>query len=58
MASFKEGQYYYAPHRSCWGVWKIGKMVNGVRGNDFVADFSTKIQAENFVYKMNGWKRD
>lgn len=56
MENLKEGQYYYAPHRSSWGVWKVGKTgKNGVRMDDFITDFSTKIQASNFVYKMNGW---
>ena len=53
----KDGSYYYAPHRGSWGVWRRGKAgKNGVHMDDFVSDFSTKIQAENFVYKMNGWK--
>lgn len=52
----KEGQYYYAPHRNKWGVWKVGKIApNGAHIDEFIMDFSTKIQAENFVYKMNGW---
>ena len=50
-----EGKYYYAPHRRAWGVWRVGKMTNGVQLNDFVADFPLKAQAESFVYKMNGW---
>ena len=53
----KEGQYYYAPHRGMWGVWKAGKVVNGVRMDDFIMDFSTKVQASNFVYKMNNWRK-
>lgn len=52
----KEGQYYYAPHRRSWGVWKAGKTgKNGTRIDDFITDFSTQIQAKNFVYKANGW---
>lgn len=47
----KEGQYYYAPHRRHWGVWKKGKTIS-----EFICDFSTKVQAEQFVYKMNGFK--
>lgn len=57
MADFKEGQYYYRPHRRSWGVWKAGKIVNGIQMDDFISDFATKIQAENFVYKMNGWSK-
>jgi len=55
MVNVKEGQYYYAPHRRSWGVWKAGRTVNGVRMDDFITDFATKIQARNFVYKMNNW---
>ena len=52
----KDGQYYYAPHRRSWGVWKAGNTdAKGVRADDFISDFATKIQAENFVYRMNGW---
>lgn len=56
----KEGQYFYARHRSLWGVWKVGRTneKTGVRMDDFITDFSTQIQASNFVKKMNGWKKD
>lgn len=54
----KDGQYYYAPHRRSWGVWRAGKTSDkGIRSDTFISDFATKIQAENFVYKMNGWKK-
>ena len=53
----REGQYYYKPHRSSWGVWKAGKEENGVRLDDFIADFPTPTDAERFVYKMNGFTR-
>ena len=56
-SNIKVGQYYYAPHRSSWGVWRKGKESDGISMDDFITDFSTKIQAENFVYKMNGWKK-
>ena len=52
----KEGLYYYAPHKSKWGVWRAGKVKNNVQMADFIADFSLKAQAESFVYKMNGWR--
>lgn len=52
----KEGEYFYRPHRKGWGVWKAGKVVNGIGGNEFISDFSTQIQARNFVYRMNGWE--
>lgn len=54
----KEGQYYYAPHRRSWGVWKKGKVKDGISMSDeFISDFSTKIQAEAFVFRMNGWRK-
>lgn len=56
-SKLKEGQYYYAPHRGKWGVWKRGKEENGSCMDDFVSDFSIKIQAEKFVYRMNGWNK-
>jgi hypothetical protein len=52
-----EGRYYYGRHRSSWGVWRAGKTVNGTRMDDFISDFSTKVQAEKFVYRMNGWTK-
>lgn len=59
MVTDKEGEYYYSPHRRAWGVWKVGKLgKEGTRIDDFICDFSTKIQAEKFVYKMNGWTQD
>jgi len=55
----KEGQYYYRPHRSSWGVWKTGRTdeVNGARMDEFVDDFPTQEEASAFVYKKNGWKK-
>ena len=55
MFDAKPGQYYYAPHRNMWGVWKRGKENNGVSSDEFISDFATKIQARDFVYKMNGY---
>lgn len=55
MVNVRPGQYYYAPHRGSWGVWKKGKEENGISMDDFIEDFPTKIQARNFVYKMNGY---
>lgn len=52
----KEGQFYYRRHRNMWGVYKKGKVQNGVGMDDFVSDFVTQIQAKTFVYRMNGWK--
>ncbi len=50
-----EGQYFFARHRRCWGVWKVGKDHNGVRCDDFVRDFIDKEEARKFVYQRNGW---
>lgn len=55
ISKLKEGEYYYHKHRNMWGVWKKCKTVNGVEEGEFIADFSTQIQAKNFVYKMNKW---
>lgn len=57
MINVSEGQYYYAPHRRSWGVWKAGKTENGVRTDTFITDFATKIQAANFCKKMNNNKQ-
>lgn len=55
MESYREGQYFYAPHRRQWGVWKAGKVVNGIQQSEFISDFTTKIQAKSFANKMNGY---
>lgn len=56
--NLKPGQYYYRPHRSKFGVWKVGNPAkNGARTDDFISDFATKIQASNFVKRMNGWSK-
>ena len=50
-----KGQYHYAPHRTCWGVWVWTSVSeNGATGS-FVKDFSTKEEAREFVWIMNGW---
>jgi hypothetical protein len=51
----KEGQYYYRPHRSMWGVWINHNHPNGITTGDFVKDFATKGEAIRFVYEKNGW---
>lgn len=55
MANVREGQYYYRPHHGIWGVWKAGKIINGIQEDEFISDFCTKPEAEAFVYKSNGW---
>ena len=58
MTDVKDGQYYYAPHRRSWGVWRAGNTdVKGIRSDTFISDFGTKIQARDFVYRMNGWRK-
>jgi len=58
MPELREGQYYYGRHRASYGVWKVGKRgTDGARIDEFIADFPTKIQAEKFVYKCNGWTK-
>lgn len=49
------GEYYYAPHRRSWGVWKRNPVSNGVMIDDFIADYQTKEEARREVYRLNGW---
>lgn len=51
----KPGEYYYAPHRSSWGVWRKGETIDNTSMDDFIGDFPTKEKAKNFVYKANNW---
>ena len=51
----RNGQYYYAPHRRMWGIWKYHGNGNGCHG-DFVKDVPTKEEASKEVYRLNGWK--
>ena len=55
MVNASEGQYYYARHRSMWGVWRAGKEINGFRDDDFIKDFVNKEDARKYVYQLNGW---
>ena len=48
----KVGEYYYAPHRKNWGVWKRVTPDTGT----FVQDFKTREEARTFVFEKNGWK--
>lgn len=52
----KDGQYFYAPHRSVWGIWQHREVGNGVCFGDFVKDVPTKEEASKEVYRLNGWK--
>ena len=52
----KDGQYYYAPHRSLWGVWQWHDFDNGDGCGSFVMDCNTRKEAREEVYRLNGWK--
>ena len=51
----RDGQYYYAPHRSSWGVWQWHEGKDGDGYGTFVNDFPTKEEARKNVYNLNGW---
>lgn len=53
---YKDGQYYYAPHRRMWGVWKWHRFESGGGAGTFYKDFVTKEDARDEVYRLNGWK--
>ena len=58
MYSRKDGEYYYAPHRSVWGVWKWHARIGATDGSGigvFVKDCYTKEKARDEVYRLNGW---
>jgi len=52
----KDGQYYYRPHRSMWGIWKHHKLGDGISEGEFIMDCGTKEEASREVYRLNGWK--
>lgn len=54
---YKDGQYYYAPHRRMWGVWKWHRFESGGGTGTFYKDFVTKEDARDEVYRLNGWKK-
>ncbi len=51
----KDGQYYYAPHRRMWGVWKYQDLGKGFSSGVFVNDFPTREDARMEVRRLNGW---
>lgn len=51
-----EGQYYYAPHRSSWGIWRNHNHDNGLSTGTFIKDCLTREEARKEVYRLNGWK--
>ena len=61
----KDGEYYYAPHRSLWGIWKWHSWVTKVDGKimecgigEFIKDCVTKEKAREEVYRLNGWNKN
>lgn len=58
MAVYKDGQYFYAPHRSHWGVWQWHESAIARGGHgEFIQDFSTREKAREEVYKLNNWNQ-
>ena len=51
----KEGEYYYAPHRSSWGVWRHHELGNDISEGEFIMDCETKERAAEMVRNLNGW---
>lgn len=52
----KEGQYYYEPHRSKWGIWRHHVSSDGTELGTFIKDCFTREEARKEVYRLNGWK--
>ena len=52
----KNGQYYYGPHRSLWGIWQWQVGENGAGFGTFIKDCSSRDEARDEVYALNGWK--
>lgn len=55
-SDYKDGQYYYAPHRRQWGVWQHHEMSDGYAYGSFIGDFPTRDEARREVFARNGWK--
>lgn len=51
-----KGQYFYAHHRSMWGIWKRENPNDSTFSGTFVKDCITKDEAIAEVYRLNGWK--
>lgn len=52
----RDGQYYYAPHRSSWGIWQHHELGGGYSTGTFVKDCVSRDEARDEVYRLNGWK--
>lgn len=55
--NIRDGQYYYAPHRSVYGIWQNHELGNGRATGTFIKDCLTKEEARKEVYRLNGWDR-
>ena len=51
------GQYYYAPHRSVWGIWRSKISNDGIIEGEFIKDCTTRADARAEVYRLNGWTK-
>ena len=54
--TYKVGQYHYGRHRSQFGVWVCNFVTENASSSSFVADFNSREEARQFVWKMNGWE--
>lgn len=53
----KNGQYYYAPHRKMWGVFKRNINAYGIAIDDHIDDFADKADAIEMVCRLNHWTK-
>lgn len=51
----KVGTYYFARHRSMWGIWLVESVMNGVVSGIFVKNVPTFENAVKETYHLNGW---
>ena len=51
----KDGEYYYRPHRSVWGIWRHHEHGEGLSSGEFIMDCETKEKAAEMVRSLNGW---
>ena len=49
------GNFYYAPHRTQWGVWQWDWVSENGASGKFIKDFRSKEEARAFVWENNGW---
>lgn len=55
MYNPKDGEYYYAPLRSSWGIWQHHDLGDGSSCGTFIKDCPTREDARREVYNLNGW---